>query len=200
MRVMLGLTGASGAPYAARVLRGLVTAGADVGVVASAAGAQVVALELHKNRDLDPAGAIDRFVAENGAGGEVRIWQAHDYKAPYASGSSRTDVVIICPCSMATVGTIAGGAEANLIHRAAGVQLKEGRRLVLVPRETPLSDIHLENLLRVKRAGARVVPAMPGFYHLPETIDDLIDFVAARVLAAAGVEAGFNRAWGEDEA
>ena len=154
----------------------------------------------HKNRDLDPAGAIDRFVAENGAGGEVRIWQAHDYKAPYASGSSRTDVVIICPCSMATVGTIAGGAEANLIHRAAGVQLKEGRRLVLVPRETPLSDIHLENLLRVKRAGARVVPAMPGFYHLPETIDDLIDFVAARVLAAAGVEAGFNRAWGEDEA
>jgi flavin prenyltransferase len=197
MRVMLGLTGASGAPYAARVLRGLVQAGADVGVVASAAGAQVVALELHGNRDLDPAGAVERFVAENGDQ-NTRIWQAHDYRAPYASGSSHTDAVIICPCSMATVGTIAGGAEANLIHRAAGVALKESRRLVLVPRETPLSDIHLENLLRVKRAGARVVPAMPAFYHLPESIDDLIDFVAARVLAAAGVDAGFNKAWGED--
>ncbi len=199
MRVMLGLTGASGAPYAARVLRGLVAAGADVGVVASAAGAQVVALELHRNRELDPTGAIERFVAENG-NDQVRIWAASDYRAPYASGSSRTDVVIVCPCSMATVGTIAGGAEANLIHRAAGVQLKEGRRLVLVPRETPLSDIHLENLLRVRRAGARVVPAMPGFYHLPESIDDLIDFVAARVLAAAGVDAEFNRAWGEEDA
>ncbi len=198
MRVMLGLTGASGAPYAARVLRGLVEAGADVGVVASAAGAQVVALELHGNRDLDPAGAIERFVAENG-GADVRVWGASDYRAPYASGSSHTDAVIVCPCSMATVGTIAGGAEANLIHRAAGVQLKEGRRLVLVPRETPLSDIHLENLLRVKRSGARVVPAMPAFYHLPESIEDLIDFVAARVLSAAGVDAGFNRAWGEDQ-
>ena len=198
MRVMLGLTGASGAPYAARVLRGLVEAGADVGVVASAAAAQVAALELHGNRDLDPTGAIERMVAEHG-GPSVRIWGASDYRAPYASGSSRTDAVIVCPCSMATVGTIAGGAEANLIHRAAGVQLKEGRRLVLVPRETPLSDIHLENLLRVKRAGARVVPAMPAFYHLPESIDDLIDFVAARVLASAGVEAGFNRAWGEDQ-
>jgi 4-hydroxy-3-polyprenylbenzoate decarboxylase len=195
---MLGLTGASGAPYAARVLRGLVEAGADVGVVASAAAAQVVSLELHRNRDLDPTGAIDRFVAENG-GANVRVWEASDYRAPYASGSSPTDAVIVCPCSMATVGTIAGGAEANLIHRAAGVQLKEGRRLVLVPRETPLSDIHLENLLRVKRAGARVVPAMPAFYHLPESIDDLIDFVAARVLSAAGVGAGFNRAWGEDQ-
>ena len=198
MRVMLGITGASGAPYAARVLRGLVEAGADVGVVASAAGAQVVALELHGNRDLDPAGAIERFVAENG-GADVRVWGSSDYRAPYASGSSRTDAVIVCPCSMATVGTIAGGAEANLIHRAAGVQLKEGRRLVLVPRETPLSDIHLENLLRVKRSGARVVPAMPAFYHLPESIEDLIDFVAARVLSAAGVDAGFNRAWGEDQ-
>jgi 4-hydroxy-3-polyprenylbenzoate decarboxylase len=195
---MLGLTGASGAPYAARVLRGLVEAGADVGVVASAAAAQVVSLELHGNRDLDPTGAIDRFVAENG-GADVRVWEASDYRAPYASGSSYTDAVIVCPCSMATVGTIAGGAEANLIHRAAGVQLKEGRRLVLVPRETPLSDIHLENLLRVKRAGARVVPAMPAFYHLPESIDDLIDFVAARVLSAAGVGAGFNRAWGEEQ-
>ena len=182
---MLGLTGASGAPYAARVLRGLVEAGADVGVVASAAGAQVVALELHRNRDLDSTGAIERFVAENG-GADVRgSGGPRDYRAPYASGSSHTDAVIVCPCSMATVGTIAGGAEANLIHRAAGVQLKEGRRLVLVPRETPLSDIHLENLLRVKRAGARVVPAMPALLPSPR-IDRRSDRLRRRSGALGG--------------
>ena len=127
----------------------------------------------------------------------VRIWEQGDYSAPYASGSSRgQDAVVVCPCSMATVGTIAGGAEANLIHRAAAVQLKEGRKLVLVPRETPLSDIHLENLLRVRRAGAMVLPAMPGFYHLPRTIDDLVDFVAGRVLDAIGVDQAMTERWG----
>lgn len=195
MQVMLGLTGASGAPYAARVLRALVATGADVGVVASRAAGQVVALELYGDRDMNPAGAIERFVADHGDS-DVRVYGQDDYSAPYASGSSRTDAVIVCPCSMATVGTIAGGAEANLIHRAAAVQLKEGRRLVLVPRETPLSDIHLENLLRLKRAGAAVVPAMPGFYHLPQTIDDLVDFVAGRVLDAAGVDATLFERWG----
>ena len=135
---MLGLTGASGAPYAARVLRALVASGADVGVVVSRAGAQVIALELYGDRDMNPDGAVERFVVDHGDA-DVRVWGESDYSAPYASGSSRTDAVIICPCSMATVGTIAGGAEANLIHRAAAVQLKEGRRLVLVPRETPLS-------------------------------------------------------------
>ena len=195
MRVMLGMTGASGAPYAARILRGLVDAGADVGVCASGAGAQVIALELYGDRAMDPHGAVERLVSDH-ADGNVRIWEQGDYSAPYASGSSRTDAVVICPCSMATVGTISGGAEANLIHRAAAVQLKEGRKLVLVPRETPLSDIHLENLLRVRRAGAMVLPAMPGFYHLPRTIDDLVDFVAGRVLDAIGVDQTLAERWG----
>jgi flavin prenyltransferase len=195
MRAMLGITGASGAPYAARILRGLCDGGAEVGVCASTAGCQVLALELYGDRGMDPAGAVERFVRDHGTPG-VRIWAPGDYSAPYASGSSRTDTVIVCPCSMATVGTIAGGAEANLIHRAAGVQLKEGRRLVLVPRETPLSDIHLENLLRVRRAGATVLPAMPGFYHLPKTIDDLVDFVAGRVLDAAGLDLTLTERWG----
>ena len=195
MRVMLGITGASGAPYAARILRGLVEAGADVGVCASGAGAQVIALELFGDRSMDPHGALERMVADQGDGA-VRIWEQGDYSAPYASGSSRTDAVVICPCSMATVGTIAGGAEANLIHRAAAVQLKEGRKLVLVPRETPLSDIHLENLLRVRRAGATVLPAMPGFYHLPRSIEDMVDFVAGRVLDSIGVEQGMTKRWG----
>jgi 4-hydroxy-3-polyprenylbenzoate decarboxylase len=174
MRVLLGITGASGAPYAARILRTLTDAGADVGVCASAAGRQVIALDV-----------------------ATRIWDERDYSAPYASGSSRTDAVVICPCSMASIGTIVGGAEANLIHRAAGVQLKERRKLVVVPRETPLSSIHLENLLRIRTAGADVIPAMPAFYHLPQTIDDLVAFVAGRVIDSLGVDVTLHERWGE---
>jgi flavin prenyltransferase len=196
MRVMLGITGASGAPYAARVLRGLVEAGADTGVCASAAGRQVIALEIYGDRAMDGRGALERFVEDNGGPG-VTIWDEKDYSAPYASGSSRTDAVVICPCSMASVGTIVAGAEANLIHRAAGVQLKERRKLVVVPRETPLSSIHLENLLRLRNAGADVLPAAPGFYHLPQSIDDLVDFVAGRVLDQVGVDLTVSQRWGE---
>ena len=196
MRVMLGITGASGAPYAARILRALTDAGADVGVCASAAGRQVIALEIYGDRDMDPAGALERFVADHGDPA-TRIWDERDYSAPYASGSSRTDAVVICPCSMASIGTIAGGAEANLIHRAAGVQLKERRKLVVVPRETPLSTIHLENLLRIRNAGADVLPAMPAFYHLPQSIDDLVAFVAGRVVDAIGLDVTLHERWGE---
>ena len=192
---MLGITGASGAPYAARVLRALVDAGADVGVVASRAAGQVIALEVYGDRSMDATGALERLVRDHG-GADVPTYAPDDYRAPYASGSARTDSVIICPCSMATVGTIVGGAEANLIHRAAGVQLKEGRRLVVVPRETPLSQIHLENLLRLQRAGAHIVPAMPAFYQGPRDMDDLIAFVAGKVLDVAGVEHDLFRRWG----
>ena len=192
---MLGITGASGAPYAARILRALTDAGAEVGVCASRAGRQVIALEIYGDREMDGSDALERFVADH-AGGDVRIWEERDYTAPYASGSSRTDAVIISPCSMASIGTIVAGAEANLIHRAAGVQLKERRKLVLVPRETPLSSIHLENLLKLRNAGADIVAAMPGFYHLPESISDMVDFVASRILAAAGVDLALIPSWG----
>jgi 4-hydroxy-3-polyprenylbenzoate decarboxylase len=198
MRVMLGITGASGAPYAARILRTLTEAGADVGVCASAAGRQVVALEIYGDRGMDPTDALERFVADHGAA-DVRIWGERDYTAPYASGSSRTDAVVVCPCSMASIGTIVGGAEANLIHRAAGVQLKERRKLVVVPRETPLSSIHLENLLKLRNAGADVIPAMPAFYHLPQSIDDMIAFVAGRVIDSLGVDVTLHERWGEAE-
>ena len=191
---MLGITGASGAPYAARILRALTDAGAEVGVCASRAGRQVIALEIYGDREMDGSDALERFVADH-AGGDVRIWEERDYTAPYASGSSRTDAVIISPCSMASIGTIVAGAEANLIHRAAGVQLKERRKLVLVPRETPLSSIHLENLLRIRNAGADVVAAMPGFYHLPQTIDDLVDFVAGRVIDSLGLDMTLFERW-----
>jgi 4-hydroxy-3-polyprenylbenzoate decarboxylase len=193
---MLGITGASGAPYAARILRALTDAEADVGVCASRAGRQVIALEIYGDREMDPADALERFVADHGAPG-IRIWEERDYGAPYASGSSRTDAVVISPCSMASIGTIVAGAEANLIHRAAGVQLKERRKLVLVPRETPLSSIHLENLLKLRNAGADIVAAMPGFYHLPQTIDDLVDFVAGRVIDSLGIDMTLAQRWSE---
>jgi 4-hydroxy-3-polyprenylbenzoate decarboxylase len=196
VRAMLGITGASGAPYAARILQALCEAEVEVGICASAAGAQVIALELYGDRSMAPEGAVERLVADH-AGAGVRIFATSDYSAPYASGSARTDAVVVCPCSMATVGTIAAGAESNLIHRAAGVQLKEGRRLVLVPRETPLSAIHLENLLRVARAGANVVPAMPAFYHLPGSLQDVVDFVAGKVLDVLGIDVTLFRRWGE---
>jgi 4-hydroxy-3-polyprenylbenzoate decarboxylase len=191
---MLGITGASGAPYAARVLRGLVDAGVEVGVCASRAAHQVAALELYGEHG-PGEDAIARLVSEWG-GPQVRVWEERDWSAPYASGSARTDAVILCPCSMASIGTIVGGAEANLIHRAAGVQLKEGRRLIVVPRETPLSMLHLENLLRLQRAGAHVVPAMPAFYHEPRSMEDLITFVAGKVLDVAGVDHSLFRRWG----
>ena len=155
----------------------------------------MIALEIYGDRAMDGTEALERFVADHG-NPSMRIWGEKDYSAPYASGSSRTDAVVICPCSMASIGTIVAGAEANLIHRAAGVQLKERRKLVLVPRETPLSSIHLENLLRIRNAGADVVPAMPGFYHLPQTIDDLIDFVAGRVIDSLGLDMTLSRAMG----
>src|SRR3954462_8489351 len=194
MRVMLGITGASGAPYAAWILRALCDHGADIGVCASAAGRQVIALEIYGDRGMDGGDALERFVADHGSA-DTRIWAVRDYSAPYASGSSRTDAGIGCPCSMASIGTIVAGAEANLIHRAAGVQLKERRKLVVVPRETPLSSIHLENLLRIRNAGADVVAAMPAFYHLPGTIDDLVDFVAGRVIDSLGLDMTLFERW-----
>ena len=134
---------------------------------------------------------LERFTA--GVPG-VTVYEEQDYSAPYASGSAKVDGYVVCPCSMATVGTIAAGAMSNLVHRAASVALKEGRRLVLVPRETPLSSIHLENLLRLRNAGAVILFAAPGFYHEPRTVDDLVGFVVARCLDQLGVENAVPRA------
>jgi 4-hydroxy-3-polyprenylbenzoate decarboxylase len=195
LRVFLGITGASGAPYAGRILRGLVAADCEVGICASEAGVEVIATELYADPALPRDEVLARFT--EGVGEAVTVYDPRDYSAPYASGSARVDGYVVCPCSMATAGTIAGGGEANLVHRAAGVALKEGRRLVLVPRETPLSTIHLENLLRLRQAGAVILFAAPGFYHRPESIDDLVDFVAGRCLAQLGLDSSLVKAWGE---
>jgi 4-hydroxy-3-polyprenylbenzoate decarboxylase len=195
VNVFLGITGASGAPYAARLLSALSQSGAQVGVSISDSGFEVLATELHG----DPAMARDEVVARltDGLAG-VTVHDVKDYKSPYASGSAKVDGYVICPCSMATAGTIAAGAMANLVHRAASVALKEERKLILVPRETPLSTIQLENLLRLRRAGATVLFAAPGFYNSPQTIDDLIEFVVGRCLDQLGIENRLTRRWGQE--
>lgn len=196
MRVFLGITGASGAPYAARLLHELAAADCEVGVSASTAGIQVLATELYGDSTLPRDEVLARF--SEGVDG-VTVYDPTDYRSPYASGSARTDGYVICPCSMSTIGTIATGAMANLIHRAASVALKEGRRLVLVPRETPLSTIHLEGLLTLRRAGAVILFAAPGFYHAGErpTLDDLVNFVVGRCLDQLGIENALIRRWGD---
>jgi 4-hydroxy-3-polyprenylbenzoate decarboxylase len=195
MNVFLGITGASGAPYAARLLSALSQSGAQVGVSISDSGFEVLATELHG----DPGMARDEVVARlTGGLAGVTVYDVKDYKSPYASGSARVDGYVICPCSMATAGTIAAGAMANLVHRAAAVALKEERKLILVPRETPLSTIQLENLLRLRRAGATVLFAAPGFYNSPQTIDDLIEFVVGRCLDQLGIENRLTRRWGQE--
>jgi 4-hydroxy-3-polyprenylbenzoate decarboxylase len=163
VRIFLGITGASGAPYAARLLESLAAADCEVGVCASRAGIEVLATELYGDARLAPDETLQRLLEH--AGGSATLYDPQDWRAPYASGSAQVDAYVICPCSMGTLGTIASGAMQNLIHRAASVALKEERKLVLVPRETPLSAIHLENMLTLKRAGATILFAAPGFYH-----------------------------------
>lgn len=194
MRVFLGVTGASGAPYAARLLRALTDAGCEVGLSASASGIEVLATELYGDAALPRDEVLERFTA---GAANVTVYGVGDFKSPYASGSAKVDAYVICPCSMSTVGTLATGAMANLIHRAASVALKEGRKLVLVPRETPLSLIHLNGLATLQQAGAVILFAAPGFYHGAETVADLVDFVVARVLDQIGVDNSLISRWGE---
>jgi 4-hydroxy-3-polyprenylbenzoate decarboxylase len=196
MRVFLGVTGASGAPYAARLLEALTEADCEVGVCASAAGLEVIATELYGDARLSRDETISRFTEH--ARGEVTVYDPQDWRAPYASGSAKVDAYVICPCSMGTLGTIASGSMSNLIHRAASVALKEDRRLVLMPRETPLSTVHLENMLTVKRAGATVLFLAPGYYHGAETVADLVDFIVGRALDQIGLENALIKRWGQD--
>lgn len=192
--VVLAITGASGAPYAVRLLRALAEAARPVWLIVSAHGWRLLATE-------SGIASPDALRAAVGAD----VWDAHvtlhddrDRGARPASGSARMGGMVICPCSMGTLAAISAGTSRSLVERAADVALKERRPLILVPRETPLSAIHLENMLRATRAGAVVMPAAPGFYHRPTTIDELVDFVVARVLDHLGVDHRVGRRWGED--
>jgi 4-hydroxy-3-polyprenylbenzoate decarboxylase len=204
MRVFLGVTGASGAAYGGRLLRALTEAGCEVGVCASEAAHQVIGHELFElgprpaaSSDEITARFLDRFCEEPG---RAELLDLYDLTQPWASGSSLAPAAVVCPCSMSTLAAIAHGTGGNLIHRCADVMLKEGRKLVLVPRETPLSLVHLENLLAVRRAGATVLPAMPGLYTLPRTVQDMVDFVVGKVLDQLGVPHALLRRWGEQPA
>ncbi|MCX7891201.1 MAG: UbiX family flavin prenyltransferase [Burkholderiales bacterium] len=198
--VTLGLTGASGIGYGLRLAECLLAAGVEVALVYSQA-AQIVA-----KQELDlalPARAPDaeRFLRERfgDAGERLRVFGREDWYAPIASGSNPSDAMVVCPCSMGTLAAVAAGLADNLIERAADVALKERRKLVLVPRETPFSAIHLENMLRLARAGAVVLPANPGFYTRPQRVEDLVDFVVARVLDHLGVRHELVPRWGRGE-
>ena len=201
MRFFLGITGASGAVYGARAMQVLLAAGYDVGVCASPAALQVAGHELF-GMGPRPAASDEEITARfldryAGGPGLVEMVDPKDLTSRYASGSSKLDGMLIAPCSMSTLATIAHGTGQNLIHRAADVALKERRKLVLVARETPLSAVHLSNMLSVTQAGAVVLPAAPGFYNLPREIDDLVDFVVARALDQLGVDHELSRRWGE---
>jgi 4-hydroxy-3-polyprenylbenzoate decarboxylase len=202
VHVFLGITGASGAPYARRLLAALDAAGCEVGVAVSGPAVEVLATELYDDvlygdARLSRDEVIARFT--DGASARVTVYEPNDWRSPYASGSAKVDAYVICPCSMGTLGTIASGAMQNLVHRAASVALKEERKLILCPRETPLSAIHLENMLTLRRAGATILFLAPGFYHRAETVDDLVDFVVGRILDQLGVENSLVSRWGQNE-
>ncbi|MFN0207028.1 MAG: UbiX family flavin prenyltransferase [Planctomycetota bacterium] len=193
-RIFVGITGASGVIYGVRTVRALAELGHSVDVAITDAGLRVLAIELGirvdvKNRDI-------RSLSLGAHESRVRLFDNHSIEAGPASGTYPISKVIIVPCSMGTIGRIANGYSSCLIERVADVAFKEARPLLIIPRETPLSKIHLDHLNRLAWAGARIIPAMPAFYHLPKTIDDLVDHLVAKILDAAGIEHQLSKRWG----
>jgi flavin prenyltransferase len=193
--VVMAITGASGAPYAVRLLEQLVAVGQPVQLIVSAHGLRLLATET----DIGTIEGLRASVGLEGWEQYVTLFDDGDRGAAPASGSARNRGMVICPCSMGTISAISQGSSRSLVERAADVALKERRRLIVVPRETPYSEIHLENMLRITRAGAVVLPASPGFYHRPAAIEELVDFVVARVLDHLDVEHALGKRWGSEE-
>ena len=198
--ICLAFTGASGMPYGVRLLECLLAAGCRVQLlysqVAQIVARQEIGLELPARASEARASLQQRYVTLPGT---LEVYGREEWFAPLASGSNPPDAMVVCPCSMGTLAAIAQGLASRLIERAADVVLKEGRKLVLVPRETPLSAIHLENMLRLSRAGAVILPPNPGFYHHPRHVEDLVDFVVARILDQLQVSHTLLQRWGEAE-
>lgn len=204
---IVALTGASGAPYAVRLIGELLERGDDVEAIISPNGFLILKEEL--GLDLsgkDPEAGLNKYIGRvlkkgnKGPKGRVRVYKSQDISSRLASGSFITGIkaMVICPCSMGTLGRVAAGVSISLIERAADCALKEKRPLVLVPRETPLNAIHLENMLRLSRAGAIILPAMPAFYHGPKTVDDIVCFMAGKILDVLGVENDLYKRWDKD--
>ena len=198
--ICLALTGASGMPYGLRLLDCLLAAGCQVQLLYSQAAQVVAKQEMDVDLPSRPADTKAALLARlpEIARENLQIFGREEWFAPVASGSNPPDAMVVCPCSMGTLAAIAQGLADKLIERAADVVLKEGRKLVLVPRETPFSAIHLENMLRLSRAGAVILPPSPGFYHHPESVQDIVDFVVARILDQIAVPHALMQRWGED--
>ncbi|REJ79110.1 MAG: UbiX family flavin prenyltransferase [Acidobacteria bacterium] len=197
MDLTVAITGASGTIYAEKTLKLLATSDqvGTINLIMSSVVPTVAQVELGVNlRDPGPE-SISEWLGLGEGSKKIRFWRLDNFAARPSSGSYRQSGMIIVPCSMGTVGAIASGAGTNLIHRAADVTLKEGRKLVLVPREAPFSDIHLENLLRLSRAGATIVPAAPGFYHRPDSIDELVEHLCFRILDQFGIDHSKHTQW-----
>ena len=197
--ICLALTGASGMPYGLRLLELLLAADCKVQLLYSQAAQIVARQEMDLELPSRPSETRDALLLRfpEAKPENLLVYGKEEWFAPVASGTNPPDAMVICPCTMGTLGAIAQGLADNLIERAADVVLKEGRKLVLVPRETPFSAIHLENMLRLSRAGAIILPPNPGFYHHPKDIQDIIDFVVARILDQIGVTHTLMQRWGE---
>jgi len=199
----VGITGGSGAPYALRLLEALTDVGHDVHVVISPSGETVLQLEtgIGLGKTLrDKQTALDARIETAGRKGTLRVFAHDNLAAPISSGSFPCTGMVIVPCSTGSLGRIAAGISSNLIERGADVALKERRPLVVVPRETPLSEIHLKNMLTLRSAGADILPAMPAFYHKPKTISDMVDMIVGRILDRLGVDNDLFYRWGKDSA
>ncbi len=192
--LVVAITGASGAPYAVRLLQALVAAAQPTWLIVSEHGLRLLRTE----SSVDSVASLREHVGASEWDATVRTFDDRDRGALPASGSVPTKGMVICPCSMGTIAAISQGTSRSLVERAADVVLKERRRLVVVPRETPYSDIHLENMLRLTRAGAVVLPASPGFYHRPSRIEELVDFVVGRILDHVDVPHALPRWTGGD--
>ncbi|HEY8174094.1 MAG TPA: flavin prenyltransferase UbiX [Gemmatimonadaceae bacterium] len=190
--IVMAITGASGAPYAVRLLQQLLAADRQIWLIVSSHGLRLLRTEM----EIDSVDALRTRVGVEAWRRLVTVYEDADRGAAPASGSARNAGMVICPCSMGTLSAISIGASRSLVERAADVVLKERRRLVLVPRETPLSAIHLQNMLRLARAGAVILPAAPGFYNRPQSVQDLVDFIVARVLDQLDVEHALAPRWG----
>lgn len=197
--IAVAFTGASGLPYGMRLVECLLAAGVQVQLLYSQAAQIVAKQEMDFTLPGRAAEAeVELAAAFNAAPGQLKVYGLQEWFAPLASGSNPPDGYVICPCTMGTLAKLAAGMADDLITRAADVVLKEGRKLIIVPRETPFSVIHLENMLRLAKAGAVILPPNPGFYHHPENIGAMIDFVVARILDQLGVEHTLMARWGAE--
>lgn len=199
-RVTLAITGASGAPYALRLLECMLAQGQEVSLLISSAARVVFATEENLKLPGSPE-ALQKLLCERYQvpTSQLKVYGKEEWFSPVASGSAAPKRMVVCPCSTGTLSAIATGASDNLIERAADVVIKERGQLILVPREMPLSSIHLEHMLNLSRLGVTIMPAAPGFYHQPQSIADLVDFVVARILDHLGLDQQLMSRWGYDQ-